>query len=94
VPIHVGDLQLSFVDCGFKGHATPEGLLRGRKRGILTDGRAGPLLAHAFPVTFDDVRRVMIPNAFVCCGESLAEGRCCRKKRGELALTYAVADMA
>jgi hypothetical protein len=56
--------------------------------------RAEPLRTDAFRITFDDVRRVMIPNAFVCCGESLVEGRCCRKKRGELALTYAVADMA
>jgi len=31
--------------------------------------RAEPLRADAFRITFDDVRRVMIPNAFARCGE-------------------------
>jgi hypothetical protein len=56
--------------------------------------RAEPLRTDAFRITFDDVRRVMIPNAFVRCGESLVEGRCCREKRGGVELRYAVADMA
>jgi hypothetical protein len=56
--------------------------------------RAEPLRTDALGITFDDVRRVMIPNASDRCRESLVEGRCCRIKRGELAPTYAVADMA
>ncbi|OXC78997.1 hypothetical protein BSU04_08835 [Caballeronia sordidicola] len=56
--------------------------------------RAEPQRADAFRITFDDVRRVMIPNAFARCGESLVEGKCCREKRGGLALTHAVTDMA
>ncbi len=56
--------------------------------------RAEPLRADAFRITFDDVQRVMIPNAFDRCGESLVKGRCCGENGGELALTYAVADVA
>jgi hypothetical protein len=39
----------------------------------------------AFQVIFGDVRRVMIPNAIVRCGETLVEGRGCRGMPGELA---------
>jgi len=56
--------------------------------------RAEPLRADAFRITFDDVQRVMIPNAFDRCGESLVEGRCCRQRGGSVALTHAAADAA
>src|ERR1700722_13908809 len=95
VPIHVGDLQFSFVDCGFKGHATPESLFERPEKGEFgTDVSGGTAACRRVPnhirrrLTRDDTEHVRSLRGIADEGEVLPE------KEGGPELTYAAADTA